>query len=284
VASFTITAAPWPAGTSVGVYDARSWMNTAAAPPGAPLGGGVVTLAGTVAFTGLADNTRYVAFADGVGVRFATAVPGLHQSVAVPDRERIKLLEDQVAAGGGGGGGGTGGLDLYTVDTNEHFKVIGLSNGTVTAIPFDVHPPAVPTGLVAAVKVTSVRLDWNGVAGAARYPIARDGVQIAAPEVRNYRDTTVTIGSTHAYQVATEDAYGQRSGYGPAVSAFIDPALNTAPTIEIRTWPPAIPTNGTALLRVNATDTDAETLALALSIDRGNLAPTDDPSLWIVTV
>jgi hypothetical protein len=218
VASFTITAAPWPAGTSVGVYDARSWMNTAAAPPGAPLGGGVVTLAGTVAFTGLADNTRYVAFADGLGVRFATAVPGLHQSVAVPDRERIKLLEDQVAAGGGGGGGGTGGLDLYTVDTNEHFKVIGLSNGTVTAIPFDVQPPTVPTGLVAAVKVTSVRLDWNGVAGAARYPIARDGVQIAAPEVRNYRDTTVTIGSTHAYQVATEDAYGQRSGYGPAVS------------------------------------------------------------------
>jgi hypothetical protein len=223
VASFTITAAPWPAGTSVGVYDARSWMNTAAAPPGAPLGGGVVTLAGTVAFTGLADNARYVAFADGLGVRFATAVPGLHQSVAVPDRERIKLLEDQVAAGGGGGGGGTGGLDLYTVDTNEHFKVIGLSNGTVTAIPFDVQPPTVPTGLIAAVKVTSVRLDWNGVAGAARYPIARDGVQIATPEVRNYRDTTVTIGSTHAYQVATEDAYGQRSGYGPAVSSVHRP-------------------------------------------------------------
>jgi hypothetical protein len=207
----------------------------------------------------------------------------LQQLVALPDRERIKLLEDQ--GGGTGGGGSTGGvLDLYTVDTNEHFKVIGLSNGTVTAIPFDVQPPTVPTGLVAAVKVTSVRLDWNAVSGAARYLIARDGVQIATPETRNYRDTTVTIGSTHTYQVATEDAYGQRSGYGPAVSAFIDPALNTAPTIEIRTWPPAIPTNGTALLRVNATDTDAETLALALSIDLGNLAPTDDPSLWIVTV
>jgi hypothetical protein len=283
VAAFTISAAPWPVGTTVAVYPAQGWVDVTRAPSGPQVTSGVTTSGGTVSFTGLAEQARYVAWALGSGVRFGTATSGLQQLVALPDRERIKLLEDQ--GGGTGGGGSTGGvLDLYTVDTNEHFKVIGLSNGTVTAIPFDVQPPTVPTGLVAAVKVTSVRLDWNAVSGAARYLIARDGVQIATPETRNYRDTTVTIGSTHTYQVATEDAYGQRSGYGPAVSAFIDPALNTAPTIEIRTWPPAIPTNGTALLRVNATDTDAETLALALSIDLGNLAPTDDPSLWIVTV
>jgi hypothetical protein len=35
---------------------------------------------------------------------------------------------------------------------------------------------------------------------------------------------------------------------------------------------------------VNAADVDAESLALALSVDTGNLLQTDDPSLWIVTV
>jgi hypothetical protein len=162
VAAFTISAAPWPVGTTVAVYPAQGWVDVTRAPSGPQVTSGVTTSGGTVSFTGLAEQARYVAWALGSGVRFGTATSGLQQLVALPDRERIKLLEDQ--GGGTGGGGSTGGvLDLYTVDTNEHFKVIGLSNGTVTAIPFDVQPPTVPTGLVAAVKVTSVRLDWNAV-------------------------------------------------------------------------------------------------------------------------
>jgi type IV secretory pathway VirB9-like protein len=111
VASFTITAAPWPAGTSVAVYPAAAWMNTAAQPSGAPVSGGVVTSIGTVAFTGLADTGRYVAYATGTGVRFATATSGLQQSVAIPDRERIAALE---LGGTGSGSGGTPGLIIVT--------------------------------------------------------------------------------------------------------------------------------------------------------------------------
>jgi hypothetical protein len=109
VASFTISAAPWPAGTPVVVYPARAWVNVTQTPFGPGVTGSSVAAAGTVTFTGLADRAAYVAWADGTGVRFTTAPAGLHQSVATPDRERIKLLEDQAATGTGGSGGGTGG-------------------------------------------------------------------------------------------------------------------------------------------------------------------------------
>jgi hypothetical protein len=244
------------------------------------------TLAGTVAFTGLAEQRALRR----VGARLRRPLrrrrtSGLQQLVALPDRERIKLLEDQGAAGpaaAGAPGRRAGPLHRRHERAFQGDRPVQRDRHRHPVRRPAAHRPDRPCRRRQG-HVRPARLERRS-SGAARYPIARDGVQIATPETRNYRDTTVTIGSTHAYQVATEDAYGQRSGYGPAVSAFIDPALNTAPTIEIRTWPPAIPTNGTALLRVNATDTDAETLALALSIDRGNLAPTDDPSLWIVTV
>lgn len=60
-----------------------------------------MTSAGTVPFTGLAENRRYVAYALGKGVRFGTSATGLQAPVSTPDRERIKLLEDAVATGSG---------------------------------------------------------------------------------------------------------------------------------------------------------------------------------------
>jgi hypothetical protein len=290
VASFTISTVPWPAATTVDVFPALAWADPAMRPSGPNVASGPVTAQGTVTFTGLADQARDVAWAAGTGVRFATAPAGRQQPVAVPDRERIKSLEDQIGTGtgtggGGGGGGGTGGtLELYTVDTNEHFKLIGLSDGTVKAIPFAVAAPVAPAGLAARVKITSALLTWNTIAGAARYLLSRDGILIASPTSNSYRDTTVVIGATYGYQVATVDGYGQRSPYSASVSAFIDGALNSAPTVHLRSWPATIATNGSTLLRVNAADVDAESLALALSVDTGNLLQTDDPSLWIVTV
>jgi hypothetical protein len=250
VASFTISTVPWPAATTVDVFPALAWADPAMRPSGPNVASGPVTAQGTV----------------------------------------IKSLEDQIGTGtgtggGGGGGGGTGGtLELYTVDTNEHFKLIGLSDGTVKAIPFAVAAPVAPAGLAARVKITSALLTWNTIAGAARYLLSRDGILIASPTSNSYRDTTVVIGATYGYQVATVDGYGQRSPYSASVSAFIDGALNSAPTVHLRSWPATIATNGSTLLRVNAADVDAESLALALSVDTGNLLQTDDPSLWIVTV
>lgn len=106
-------------------------MDPAAQPSGAPVSGGVVTAISTVVFSGLADQGRYVAFAAGIGVRFTTATSGLQQSVAVPDRERIKALELGGASSGGGGGGGTPGSILVTAPGDTLPSPIGQAATTL---------------------------------------------------------------------------------------------------------------------------------------------------------
>jgi hypothetical protein len=177
----------------------------------------------------------------------------------------------------------SGGLDDETVDTGSHFRLIMFSNGTVRAIPFSTPDPSAPTGVQVTAKLSSVRLTWTAVAGAAQYAIFRNGTQTATSTVAAYRDINIAVGSTYSYQVQTLDAYGQRSPLTSAVTAFIDPASNSAPTVTVRAWPTTFPTNGKTLLRVNASDVDAQTLALALSVDTGNLAATSDPAIWIYT-
>jgi hypothetical protein len=99
MASFTISVAPWPVGQVVGAYPIENWSDPLRAPSGAATASGTVTSTNTVLFDGLDDNRRYVAYALGQGVRFATSATGLQASVAVPDRERIKALEDAVVPG-----------------------------------------------------------------------------------------------------------------------------------------------------------------------------------------
>lgn len=82
----------WPEGTTVAVYPAASWVEKSRAPAGASLTAAVV-VNGTVSFGGLAENTRYVAYAAGVGITFLIAQSGLSDPVAKTDRERLKLLE-----------------------------------------------------------------------------------------------------------------------------------------------------------------------------------------------
>lgn len=187
---------------------------------------------------------------------------------------------------GGGGGGGTvsSELDGYTVDTSEHYRIIMLSSGTVRAIPYAAVPPATPTGLAAQARLTSVTLTWTAVGGAANYVVQRDGVQLGTTDSNSYRDRTVLPGATYVYRVAALDQYQQQSAYTSTVSAFINPALNSPPVVEITTWPPQINPSGTTIIRVNANDADAQVLALQLNVSAGLLQPTVDRSVWLLTI
>jgi hypothetical protein len=227
-----------------------------------------------------------VAWADGTGVRFTTAPAGLHQSVATPDRERIKLLEDQVATGTGGSGGGTGGggTSGLTVDTGEPYKVIMLADGTVRAVPQDAVAPGVPSGLAALGRLTSVALTWDAPQGAATYVVFRDNQILATPATTSYRDRAITVGASYTYRVAAVDQYGQRSPSSTTATVTINPADNSAPVVNVRTWPTQINPDGVTLIRVNASDADVQTLALALNVSTGSLQGTADPSVWMLTL
>jgi hypothetical protein len=91
VASFTVTTAPWPAGTLVSAYFNEAWVDPTRSPTGPVVASGTVTSSGTVVFSGLGQRRRYVAYALGQGVRFL--VPDVARR-ATPDRQRIDDLEE----------------------------------------------------------------------------------------------------------------------------------------------------------------------------------------------
>jgi len=187
-----------------------------------------------------------------------------------------------------GGGGSTDIEDLSgdIVDGTGSYRLILFSNGTVRAIPVNTPDPVPPTGLATAPTLSSVLLTWTAATAPTTgrtYVVLRDGVEIATTTSTSYRDRGITAGSTYSYRLITQDTYGQRSAQTSAVSAFINPASNVAPVTTVTSWPPVIPTNGKALLRVCAADVDAQSLTLALSVDTGTITATDDPSIWIYT-
>jgi hypothetical protein len=185
---------------------------------------------------------------------------------------------DAVASGGGGGGGSD-----ETVDTGESYKTILYSDGRVRAVPVSAVPPAAPGAPTLTAKVASVRLNWTAVSGATYYGVYRDGVWIASVSETVYRDFAVTTGETYLYKLRSANAYDMVSeSYSSEVSVFVDPALNVAPTVEVRTWPTSIPVNQRAIVRINAVDVDAQTLANTLSVNVGSLVGTADPSIWIL--
>lgn len=275
MAGFTVGVGPWPGGTVVGAYLASRVPVGATEPSGVPITTGTATGAGSVAFTDLDEQQRYVAFAAGYPmVRFSVPLTRSRAGY-VSDRERLSELETAADSAD---------LEGETVDTDEAYRIIMFSNGTVRAIPRDAEPPSPPTGLSALARLTSVRLTWIESAGAALYAVFRDGTQIGTTSIADFRDTSVAVSSTYSYRVQAIDQYGQRSELTVAVSAFIDPALNDPPTLDIRCWPAEIPTNGVAIVRVNAHDVDAQVLAIALDVDLGVLEQTADPSVWRLTI
>jgi hypothetical protein len=71
-------------------------------------------------------------------------------------------------------------------------------------------PPPAPTGLAAELVVPDgVRLTWNASPGAVAYHVYRDGEMVASVDGTEYMESGATLGSTHTYQVAAYDDYGE---------------------------------------------------------------------------
>lgn len=184
-------------------------------------------------------------------------------------------LQEQLASGAD--------LTADTVDTDQPFRLIMFSNGDVKAIPFNTPTPVPPTGLTATPHIAHVTLTWTAAvtpASGKTYAVFRDNVQIGTTTTLTYRDGSVVPSATYEYRLETIDAYGQRSDRTDPETAFIDPALNVAPTVVVKAWPPSYYTDGRTVIRVCASDPDAQALALELGVDVGFLQATDDPSVW----
>jgi hypothetical protein len=175
------------------------------------------------------------------------------------------------------------GMTGPTVDTGEDYRVIMFSDGTTRAIPATATAPGIPTELARTVRINSVNLTWTPVAGATTYRVYRDGSFYATSSSPTYRDSNVNVSSTYTYAVQAVNTYSLRSVLSSSVTAFIDPALNVAPTVEVRTWPTTIALGNRAIVRVNAADADAQLLATTLGTSVGSLVATADPSVWILT-
>ncbi|MGZ4659700.1 MAG: hypothetical protein ACXVYB_00305 [Arthrobacter sp.] len=175
------------------------------------------------------------------------------------------------------------GMKAHTVDTNQPYKAILLSDGTVKAVPESTVAPAAPTGVAGAAGPTSARLTWNASDGASFYTVYRNLNQIGTTTGRVFLDVGPT-GSRFSYVVTATNSYGMRSALSSAVSVYMDPALNVPPEVDITTWPATIPTTGSCIVRVNSTDVNVQTLAMSLSTGTGSLQPTRDPSVWILTL
>ena len=132
------------------------------------------------------------------------------------------------------------------------------------------------------IHINSVKVTWSPVLYEPSYVVYRDGNVIGTTGALLFRDNNVTVGQTYTYTVQSVDSYGLRSAISSSVSAFIDPALNVSPTITIRSWPTTVAAGNRAIIRVNAKDLDAQTLALALHVDVESLIPAADPSIWIL--
>lgn len=176
------------------------------------------------------------------------------------------------------------GLRANTVDNFDDYKAILFSDGSVRAVPYSVTAPAAPVIATSSASATLVKLTWGAVSGATSYQVLRSGVRIATTGGTSLRDRTGTTGQTYQYTVVAVNAYGMHSVASAPVTLYLDPALNAAPSVQVTTWPAVLPSSGRALVRVNAVDADAQTLALALSTDVGSLQPTTDPSVWILTI
>jgi len=71
-------------------------------------------------------------------------------------------------------------------------------------------PPPAPTGLTAEPVVPDgVRLTWSASPGAVAYHVYIDGEMAASVDGTEYVASGATLGSTHTYQVAAYDDYGE---------------------------------------------------------------------------
>jgi len=194
----------------------------------------------------------------------------------------VAVIEvDDVGVRGPAGSGSINDASGITIDTGEKYRIIMLSDGTVTAVPYDAVPPDTPATPSIVVRLSSVGLSWPAAARATSYIIYRNGSQIGVSNIPSYRDPAITVGNTYAYTVASVDQYKQRSSASAPVDAFVDIALNNAPQdFAITVWPNPVPTDGYSFVNVNVWDIDVQNIAYALNVDAGSLTPTADLGVW----
>lgn len=170
-----------------------------------------------------------------------------------------------------------------TVDSDEEYQIIMFSDGRVRAIPVTAEPPTIPDLAVPTIKISSVKLTWSGSVGATNYNVYRDDVLIGNTTNEFYRDSSVVVGETYVYRVRGVSLYELPSLPSVSRTAFVNPALNVTPIVNIRSYPPSeIALGNRAIIRVNARDLDGQLLTIDLDSSVGTLTPTADPSVWIL--
>lgn len=162
------------------------------------------------------------------------------------------------------------------------FKLIALPDGSVRAVPQNATAPAAPTNVAADIHLSFLTLSWQASTGATEYRIYKDNTFLTSVTTTSYVDGAVQLSSTYQYYVIAVNVYGMWSQPSQTISAFIDPALNSAPTLtSITVWPSDPLPNDVVYVHINASDVDTQQLAMTLGVDVGSLSATSDPSTWI---
>lgn len=169
---------------------------------------------------------------------------------------------------------------MKTADTWEELKLIIMSDGTIKGIPLGDMPPGQPTIGSATPGSTMVKLLWTLLAQATNYKLFRNGIQVYSGADDRYTDRDVVSGTTYTYTLIAYDRHGQRSATSASITAGSNPSLNVSPTVAITTWPSPLPQSGSGLIRVAASDIEAQHLIVTLAISTGTITPTRDPSVW----
>jgi hypothetical protein len=188
----------------------------------------------------------------------------------IPDLSTLYLAQGQ-------------GVTIESADgSGDGWKLIAMPDGSVRAVPQGTVAPDAPANLTGTIHLAFVSLTWDSVDTATQYRVYRDSTLLATVTATAYTDSTVQVSSTYAYTVVAVNQYGMSGPAATAFTAFIDPALNSAPVLAaITIWPTDPKPNDLIYVRVNASDVDAQQLALTLGVDAGTLASTFDPSTWI---
>jgi len=192
-----------------------------------------------------------------------------------------------VASGGGGtGSGGSGDMNIEHVDPDVVGSPLLLvrDDGSIVGVPATATRPLPPTGITTLVTMSYVRLTWTASAGAATYYVYRDGVLLSTTGATSYRDSTIAVGVPYTYTLRAANSYGMRGDVSAPISAQANAADNKPPTIHISTWPLTNQPGRKQIIRVAATDVDAQVLVTALNASAGSLEATPDPSVWLLTV
>lgn len=162
------------------------------------------------------------------------------------------------------------------------YKLLAMPDGTITAVPADATAPAAPTNLVLDIHLVFLTLAWDAVDTATQYRIYRNDAFVTTVSGTSYLDESVTVNNTYTYRVVAVNTHGMWSAQSDPAVAFIDPGLNAVPVLSsITVWPTNPRPNEKIYVHVNASDVDAQELAVTLGVDTGSLQATHDPTTWI---